>query len=436
MKLKRYLLMITMVLSLFATIGCSSWFAIPFQSLSFGGSGSDMFHDAIRDSHGDYIAVGETDSGDYGIVDQSGEEMDCDALIVKYDSDGVMVWQKTIGDMYYEVFYSVIEDSDGNYLAVGIVNNPMYVDSFMHGLMIKLDIDGNILWSHSTEDVRYERYQSVIENSSHNYVVAGQVYSEETKRTEAGIWMYDTSGTMIWRTIEDSHSDYSSRFDSVIENEDGNFVAVGYTYEIDGSFALSTQALMAIFDSEGNRISVYTYGGGEDDRFYSISQDKDGNYIAVGFYNGNGLELFVSFLANADAWIIKIDPEGNVIWDDVFGGSQADFLQSVQVDSDGNYVAVGLTASTDYDDTDRFHEPETPSILITDGLLVKFDEDGDLIWDQLVGGVGGDLFEKLIIDKHGNYIIAGYSTSEDGDLTSNHGRFDTWIWTKNSSDIE
>jgi len=161
--------------------------------------------------------------------------------------------------------------------------------------------------------------------------------------------------------------------------------------------------------------------------FSSVLEDSQGNYIAVGYIDENTIyrPLF-NWMKNGDAWIVKFDSNGNIIWEKTLGGRNADLFRSIVVDEEGNYIVAGFTASEDYDDADRYHSLVA---LTSDALLVKFDSKGNIVWDRIIGGSNTDSFESVIVNFYGNYVSVGYSNSGDFDVTDgNNGSLDGFIW--------
>lgn len=81
-----------------------------------------------------------------------------------------------------------------------------------------------------------------------------------------------------------------------------------------------------------------TFGGKNNERAFSIQQTKDGGYIVVGYTDSFGA-------GNRDFYIIKLDNNGNKIWDKTFGGKDKDWAFSIQQTNDGDHIIAGFTSS-------------------------------------------------------------------------------------------
>ena len=136
----------------------------------------------------------------------------------------------------------------------------------------------------------------------------------------------------IVSTLGGSSSDY---YQSVIQTNDGGYVAVGYQYSQGQG---SNDALIVKYDSNLNVVSQHGLGGSGSDYYQSVIQTNDGGYVAVGYQNSQGQGSY-------DALIVKYDSNLKVVSQHGLGGSSSDNYQSVIQTNDGGYVAVGAQYS-------------------------------------------------------------------------------------------
>jgi len=140
------------------------------------------------------------------------------------------------------------------------------------------------------------------------------------------------SATSFAKTYGGTGYDYAY---SVQQTSDGGYIVAGFT----SSFgAGSTDIILIKTDANGNIIWAKTYGGTGYDHAYSFQQTSDGGYIVTGRTNSFGAGWY-------DAFLIKTDANGNIIWAKAYGGTDWDWAYSVQQTSDGGYIVAGYTES-------------------------------------------------------------------------------------------
>jgi len=329
---------------------------------NYGGSGSDTFQSIERTNDGGYVAVGSSKSSDGDLTENKGSS---DFVIAKFDGNGNKVWIKNYGGSGLDYFYSVQETSDGGYVAVGYSYSP---DG---------DLTGN--------------------KGSNDFVIA----------------KFDSDGNKVWiKNYGGSDGDY---FNSVQETSDGGYVAVGFSQSSDGDLTENKGCydfVIAKFDSDGNKVWIKNYGGSNYDYFHSVQETSDGGYVAVGFSQSSDGDLTRNKGEN-DFVIAKFDSNGNKVWIKNYGGSSTDYFYSVQETSDGGYVAVGYSLSSDRDLTENKGS--------SDFVIAKFDGNGNKMWIKNYGGSNYDYFNSVQETSDGGYVAVGYSNSPNGDLSGNKG---------------
>lgn len=150
----------------------------------------------------------------------------------------------------------------------------------------------------------------------------------------------------------------------------------------------------------------------------NIIKTTDGGYIGI------------AFAENYD--IIKFDENFNILWNKFYGGSSEDYAGSIIQTLDGGYFVIGYSKSNDGDVTGNHGG--------NDIWACKLDSAGNLMWQKSYGGSNYDGIGKetsLLQTIDGGYIFMGYTESQDGDISTNHGEFDAWLVKINpSGDIE
>ncbi|HNQ12751.1 MAG TPA: T9SS type A sorting domain-containing protein, partial [Bacteroidia bacterium] len=167
-----------------------------------------------------------------------------------------------------------------------------------------------------------------------------------------------------------------------------------------------------------------TIGADTSDQLTSIEQTSEGGYILGGFSNSNiSGDKNENSNGNFDYWIVKIDFNGSIQWQNTIGGNNDDILAAIHQTSDGGYIIGGFSASNiSGDKTEN-------SIGDNDYWIVKTDSTGIIQWQNTIGGSDDDRLYAITQTTDGGYIIGGYSRSNiSGDKLENcSGYSDYWI---------
>jgi hypothetical protein len=244
---------------------------------------------------------------------------------------------------------------------------------------------------------------------------------------------HDNDGNVIWR--RNFGGSGFENYRGVAAVSDG-FVAAGFSWEqsfgngdwtgITGNGGM--EAILVKYDNDGNIIWRRNFGGSGTDSYSAITAVSDG-VVAVGRSTGSsfGNGDWVGFTARAsngndeDAIIVKYDNDGNVVWKRNFGGQREDWFHSVTAVSDG-IVAVGFSSAIRGGDWDGFSGRGG-----RDAIIVKFDNDGNVVWKRNFGGRGHDVFNSVTVVSDG-IVAVGYSEGSsmgNGDLENLEQRHPT-----------
>lgn len=163
-------------------------------------------------------------------------------------------------------------------------------------------------------------------------------------------------------------------------------------------------------------------GGSGNDQASSIQQTTDGGYIVAGSSNSIDGDITgnIGSTNNSNCWIVKITNIGEIEWQKALGGSGADTANSIQQTADGGYILAGNSDSNDVDVTGNHGG-------FSDYWVVKLGENGGIEWQKTLGGTGNDQAFSIQQTTDGGYVVAGFSESNDGDVTGNRGNIDYWI---------
>ena len=208
--------------------------------------------------------------------------------------------------------------------------------------------------------------------------------------------------------------------DDIQKTTDGGYILAGYKKNTQNDSDYWIAKLNSNADIEWEK----TYGGSNTDKATCIQQTADGSYIVAGYsYSVNG--NVTNNNGGSDAWILKLSTNGDIEWQKTYGGSYIDILSNIKQTTDNKYIATGYTNSSDDDILNNQGD--------YDYLVIKIDTNGNLEWTKTFGGTNSDIANDVQQTTNGEYLIAGYTFSNNGDITSNHGGFDAWVIKINSN---
>jgi hypothetical protein len=345
---------------------------------TFGGLGNDHPNFVSQTSDGGYIIAGKTSS--YGVGDN-------DIWLVKTDSFGNEIWDKTFGGPNSDYPGSVQQTKDGGYAIAGT--------TFSYGgpCLIKIDSSGNMEWDKILSGG--DEAKSVRQTSDGGYIIAGK----NSLNGECG-WLVktDSSGNRIWDKTFGADL-LGCRLSSLRATSDGGYILAGIDYD-NGLLLYKT-------DNQGNTQWNRTFGEASDDWSFMVDPEvqltDDGGYI-IAFSMPEG-EKDNRILKSA--WLIKIDSSGDKEWDKNFQkeGSTYSGANSVQQTSDGGYIVTGSVVQSGKGSSNVW--------------LIKTDSLGNKEWDKILS----DGREAISVQQtsDGGYIVAGDTWSNETN------KYDFWL---------
>lgn len=186
---------------------------------------------------------------------------------------------------------------------------------------------------------------------------------------------------------------------SAVQTYDGGYILCGITH----SFGTGGDAWIVKTNANGELLWSKNYGGSGEDRFNNIIQTSDGGYLAIGYTTGS----------DEDSWLMKLDSIGTKIWEKKNESAGDDEYLIIKKAINGSYVISGFARNSAYYDFD--------------GVVANISPSGDILWKKKMGGAGGDFAMNLIPLSDGNIMVSGYNGSD----FSKH--YDVWAWKLNSS---
>jgi ribosomal protein S11 len=413
-------------LSLFAQAPNWAW------AKSNGGIGNDYGNAISTDAIGNIFATGEFSSpsikfGGTTLIN-SGTN---DIFIVKYDPNGNVIWAKSAGGIADESGYSISTDASGNVVVTGKFESPTIkfgsttlINTGANDIFIaKYDPSGNVLWAKSAGGIDNESGHCISTDANGNIVVTGNFYSPTinfglASLTNVGnndIFMakYDASGNVLWAKSFGG-TNYENG-NSIATDKKGNIFLTG-AFQGNITFggitltSSSSDFFVAKLDYNGNVIwaknSVcfgYDYGN-------SIVTDTVGNIIITGVFASptisfDGISLKNINPMSPDGFVVKYDPDGNVLWAKSAEGASFEGNFGLASDNGRNIYVQGNSSSPviTFSGT-SLANPDTDA----GGYIVKYDPNGNLIWVKSASGISSrNGSNNLTTDASGGLITTG-----------------------------
>ncbi len=367
-----------------------------------------------------------------------------DYWIVKKDANGILQWEKRFGGSGWDQFNSMQQTADGGYILGGYSSSPISGDKSQSPKgaidywIVKLNATGVLQWDKTFGGSSNDYLSVVIQTNDGGYMLSGFSQSgisgdkSESNRGALDYWILktDASGNKLWdKRFGGPQDDWAY---SIIQTSDNGYLIGGTSASGAGGDKsepnrgpLNTMDYWVVkTDAAGVKQWDKRFGTSDDDLCSVALQTSDGNFILGGYSSGsiNG-DRSVNSRGWYDYWLVKINASGSKIWDKRYGGTEIEYLFSMEITPDDGFILGGTSYSGNNGDKTQ------PSRGNEDYWIVKTDATGAIEWDKTMGGTGSDWLNYISPTTFGGYILGGNSDSPiSGEKTQSvFGINDYWV---------
>ena len=400
---KLMLFIIAMVGLLPISSHCQGW------EVTFGAEKTDEGKAIIQSIDLGYIAVGVSNS--------FGEDSDQDVYVVRTDVDGTVIWSEIYDDGVFEDALAAIELSDRSIVIAGYIETTIFDNPDVY--LLKISKDGDRIWSRTFETPLAQRALDIQPTPDGGFILSGDIAeSEETTKTDAFLMKVNADGDQEWMQtygfegINDQANAVAVltdgyAFTGETENQEENTSdddIITYRVNLEGAIIWERRVASQINDTH------------QADSAEDLLIAQDGNLIIVGsIYNAS------------QAYVRKIDLNGELIWEQIFGDVLIDRLNDGIILPDGGIAVTGWTDASSSE---------------VNALIARLDADGNLLWSR---GLGSDTFfylgAAIAMTEEGGFVVTGYNgtslllfndliiikTDEEGNLNSSRIRGNVFV---------
>ena len=199
---------------------------------------------------------------------------------------------------------------------------------------------------------------------------------------QSDYWLFETdaSGQIVWeKTYGGSNGEGALDF---LRTPDKGFLLYGYTFSKDGDVSCNhpgeaCDLWLVRTDSLGNMLWSRCYGGTNQEFGGKIINDHEEGYFIFAATTGSVDGDITHNNGTYDLWVVKLDPDGNIVWQHTYGGAKQDQTNSISLTSDGGYVVGGNISYVQGGDLQcREGLPEDNYV----AWMLKLDDRGEIEW--------------------------------------------------------
>ena len=366
-------------------------------STYYGGTALDGFRDLTTDDLGNVYTIGSTESADIMSVTNAHQAVNngqVDVVLSKFDNAGVLIWSTYFG-------------------GAGVDN----------GQGIDIDINDNVVITGTTSSAANIAFGSNVHQSVHH------------GDRDMFVAKFDPNGTLLWASYLGGPEGESAN--DVITDSQGNIIITGWsassaqvafngqdlTYS--GGNAWGGDIVIAKFNPNGGILWSTYRGDIDDDLGLQVKVNLNDEIFVSGWTSspiniatpGTWQDTKVNANNTTDAFLTKLDRNGNILWSSYYGGQENEYGDALHIDDNGFIYLGGPTNTISGITTSGTWQNNNGGNY--DGFLTKFDANGQRLWGTYYGGNGNDDIYGIDVNTNGDIFITGTTASASNIATAN-----------------
>ncbi len=199
---------------------------------------------------------------------------------------------------------------------------------------------------------------------------------------------------------------------------DKGFIIAGDTKSLLPGYHYDYDIYVVKLDYKGDTMWTRCLGGNDTDHAVGVVETDDKGYLIAGYTRSEDEDV-VENNGSYDYWLVKLNSDGDTIWTKNYGGSGYEVLRALNKASDGGYIVTGKASSNNIDVSGNNG--------LEDIWVLKLNSEGDTIWTRCFGGSNYEEAYTIVETSDNGFITAGYTKSNNGDVSGIHGESDYWV---------
>lgn len=416
-----------------------------------GGTGEGLWNTAVGGSSNDYLSSAMVLPGDSLLIggtsfsDNNGDKSQAtrgssDMWILKLTSDGTPLWDARFGGSSSDGLNALASITEG-YLLAGSSSSDTSGDKTQDSYgqsdlwIVAIDTNGTFLWDGRYGGIGSEGLGAAVVPAGGGILLAGQSTSAATgSKTEAGYggtdaWLVklDDGGTQQWdKTLGGSSNEIVS---ALLELTNGNFLLCGSSDSVVSGTKTSAPRggfdfWISMISATGTHLWERSYGGSSHDFLFEALDLGPGGFLLAGYTeSGASGDIGTPKYGGSDYWTVRIDGDGNILWEQRYGGAQDDLLLDVVSLQEGGWLLAGHSAS------DISGDKSEDSRGSFDYWILAVDTNGTVLWNRTYGGSALDTLADALVTPDSGLLLTGSSASGmDGEKSlPSQGFNDYWL---------